>query len=230
MKRILLKISGESLSAEGLSIHPEKAKKLAELISQVGDMGKELVIVVGWGNIYRWSSLIEAGLLPADSHNMSTLSTVFNAVTLKNFLEKMNQKVSVYDALWVEFLTRYTPFSARRKLQKGEIVICSSGIGVPFFSTDTAGVIRSLELGCEAMIKLTKVDGVYDKDPMKYDDAKKIDEISYDECITQKLKILDTTALVLARDNNLPVFVSHMDDFSSLEKILRGKKSGTKIS
>ena len=174
--------------------------------------------------------MIEAGVLPADSHNMSMLSTVFNALTLKNFLEKQGKKVSVFDALNVEFLERYTLLVARERILAGNIVICSSGIGVPFFTTDTTGVIRSLELGCEAMIKLTKVDGVYDKDPMKYEDAKKIDTISYDECIEKNLKILDATALVLARDNNLPLYVANMEDIAGLKNILAGKKSGTKIS
>lgn len=230
MKRVLLKISWEALSSVGLSIVPEKAESLAKMIAEIKKDDIELVIVFGGGNIYRGSKLIESGVNAADSHNMSMLSTVFNAVTMKNFLEKQWVDSIVLDALHVEFLQEYTAMKARRYISKGKVVICSSGTGVPFFTTDTTWVLRALETGCELMIKLTKVDGVYDSDPMKNPDAKKIEEISYDDFIAQDLKVLDQTWVILARDNSLPIYVSKLDDITSIKAIITGKKSGTRIS
>ncbi len=230
MKRILLKISGEALSQDGLAIHPERAQKLAQMIQNLYRKGeREFAIVIGGGNIYRGSNLIAAGVDAADSHNMSMLSTVFNAVSLKNFLEKQGLTSRVLDALGVEFLERYTSLRAKKYISDGEIVILSSGSGCPFYTTDTAGVLRALETHCDAMIKLTKVDGVYDSDPVKNPDAKKIDTLTYDEVIAKDLKILDQTAIIMARDAELPVYVTHLDDQQSIEDILDGKVSGSKI-
>jgi len=181
MKRILLKISGEALSSEWWSIDPWAATELAEMIHKIKKTGLELVLVLGGGNIYRGSNLIAAGVDPADSHNMSMLSTVFNAVTLKNFLEKLWESVEV-------------------------------------------------ELHCDAMIKLTKVDGVYESDPVKNPDAKKIDALSYNEFITKDLKVLDQTAIIMARDNNLPIYVTKLGNIENITSIVSGKTSGTKIS
>ena len=230
MKRILLKISGEALSSENKSIDPGKAQKLAEMIIDIKKLWSDIVLVLGWGNIYRGSKLIQAGLDGADSHNMSMLSTVFNAVTLKNFLEKLWCECVIMDALRVEFLEKYSAIKARKYISEGKIVISSSWSGSPFFTTDTAWVLRALELHCDCMIKLTKVDGVYDRDPMKDTSAQKIDEISYDTFISQDLKILDQTGIIMARDNNLPLYVTKLDDLESIRAIIEGKKSGTKIS
>lgn len=229
MKRILLKISGEALSSSEKNIDSIQVKVLAAMVEEIQKIGIELVLVLWWGNIYRGSQLIEAGVDPADSHNMSMLSTVFNSLTLKNFLEAQGIESVVLDALWVEFLQEYTAIKAREYIKKWKIVICSSGTGTPFFTTDTTGVLRALELHCDAMIKLTKVDGVYDSDPMTNPQAKKSEDISYDAFIAQNLKVLDQTAIILARDNKLPVYVSKLDDIQSILKILRGEKAGTKI-
>jgi len=230
MKRILLKISGEALSSEWWSIDPWAATELAEMIHKIKKTGLELVLVLGGGNIYRGSNLIAAGVDPADSHNMSMLSTVFNAVTLKNFLEKLWESVEVMDALQVEFLQTYTAMTARKYIDEWKIVIASSGGGTPFFTTDTTGVLRALELHCDAMIKLTKVDGVYESDPVKNPDAKKIDALSYNEFITKDLKVLDQTAIIMARDNNLPIYVTKLGNIENITSIVSGKTSGTKIS
>lgn len=230
MKRILLKISWESLSWNGLSIDPIQAEKLAWMIIDISSKNIELVIVMWGGNIYRGSKLIEAGVDPADSHNMSMLSTVFNAVTLKNFLEKAWKQVVIMDALQVEFLESYTAMRAREYISEWKIVIASSWGGTPFFTTDTTGTLRALETHCDGMIKLTKVDGVYDSDPVANPNAQKIDEISYDDVIAQDLKVLDQTAVIMARDNNLPIYVTKLDDIESTLDIISGKKSGTKIS
>ena len=230
MKRILLKISGEALSSETKTIDSDQAQKLSEMITKIQKAGVELVIVLGWWNIYRGSKLIQAWVDPADSHNMSMLSTVFNSVTLKNFLEKQDIDSVVMDALGVAFLEKYSAIKAREAIKSWKIVICSSGTGTPFFTTDTTGVLRALETRCEAMIKLTKVDWVYDSDPMVNPDAQKIDIISYDDFIAQDLKVLDQTGIIMARDNKLPLYVTRLDDIESVMTIIRGGKSGTKIS
>jgi len=230
MKRVLLKISWESLSSDALSIDGTKASWLASMIQSIKKNGTQVVIVLWWWNIYRWSGLIKAWVDPSDSHNMSMLSTVFNGVTLKNFLEKLGETVEVLDALGVEFLERYTAMSARKYAESDSIVICTSWWGTPFFTTDTTGVLRALELHCDAMIKLTKVDGVYDSDPASNPQAQKIDILSYDDFIAQDLKALDQTAIIMARDNSLPIYVSQMWDMKALEAIISGEWAGTKIS
>ena len=230
MKRILLKISGEALSSETKTIDSDQAQKLSEMITKIQKAGVELVIVLGWWNIYRGSKLIQAWVDPADSHNMSMLSTVFNAVTLKNFLEKIGLECVILDALWVEFLQEYTAMKARKYIKARKIVICSSGTGTPFFTTDTTGTLRALETHCEAMIKLTKVDGVYESDPMVHPDAQRFESLSYDEFIQKDLKVLDQTAIIMARDNNLPIFVSKLDDSATLLDIIAGGNGGTKIA
>ena len=229
MKRVLLKISGEAFSGSNNSIDMSAANTVANMIEQLDVGGYELAIVVGGWNIYRGSKLIAAGLTPADSHNMSMLSTVFNAMTLQNVLNNRGVESLVLDALHIEFLQDYTSEKWKKYLNQGKIVILSSGTGCPYFSTDTGAVLRALELDCEAVIKLTKVDGVYDKDPMKYEDALFISEISGNDFIAQNLQVFDQTGIILARDNTLPIFVTKLDDYKSLEKIILGKQAGTKI-
>ena len=229
MKRILLKISGEALSSQDVSIDPNRVEQLAEMIMNLKKTGLELVLVLGGGNIYRGSQLIKAGVDASESHNMSMLSTVFNSVTLKSFLESKGLEPIVLDALWVGFLEKYTAIQSRKYLQEWKIVICSSGTGAPFFTTDTGGVLRALEANCDAMIKLTKVDGVYDSDPMIHTNARKIDALSYDDFIHKDLKVLDQTGVIMARDNNLPIYVSRLDDIESIYAIIEWKNAGTKI-
>lgn len=230
MKRILLKISGEALSGEGVSIHPDKAQSIAAMIQEVKNTWVEVVVVLGGWNIYRGSTLIAAGVDPADSHNMSMLSTVFNALTLKNFLMKIGESPVVMDAFHIEFLETYRAILAREYISEWRIVIASSGGGTPFFTTDTTGVLRALELHCDAMIKLTKVDGVYDSDPVKNSDAKKIDALSYDDFISQNLKVLDQTAIIMARDNGLPIYVISLENPQNIHDIIAWKPVWTKIS
>lgn len=230
MKRILLKISGEALSSDGASIHPDKASELARQIVEIKKSWVELVLVLWWWNIYRGSNLIAHWVDPADSHNMSMLSTIFNAVTLKNFLEKEWIEVEVMDALHVEFLESYSAMSARKYIDQWKVVIASSGGGTPFFTTDTTWVLRALELHCDAMIKLTKVDWVYDSDPVSNPEAKKIESLSYDEFIANNLKVLDQTAVIMARDNNLPIYVTQLWKVENILSILDGRPLWTKIS
>ncbi len=230
MKRILLKISGEALSSDTQSIDPQKAEYLAREISYIQKSELELILVFWWGNIYRGSQLIASWVDPADSHNMSMLSTVFNCVTIKNSLDKLWIKSIIMDALQVEFLEKYSAMWARGYLSEGKIVISSSGWGSPFFTTDTAWVLRALETHCEAMIKLTKVDGVFDSDPVKDPHAQKFENISYDDFISQDLRALDQTAVIMARDSSLPIYVMNINSMSDIPSLLDGKKLGTRIS
>lgn len=226
---ILLKISWEAFCGEWEKwITPGEVLKIAEMIEYLQSLGKKIVLVLGGGNIYRWSSLIAAGVKAVDSHNLSMLSTLFNAVTLKNFLEQKWIDCVVMDALHVEFVEPYRATQAQKYLKEGKIVICSSGTGAPFFTTDTGGVIRALELKCDIMIKATKVDGVYDKDPKKYSDARKYETLDYTSFITQNLQILDQSAIILARDNALKIAVIRFEK-EALKRLLWGEKEGTLI-
>lgn len=230
MKRILLKISWEALSSEVSSIDAKSVAALAANICKIQDLWIELVLVLGGGNIYRWSQLIASGVDPADSHNMSMLSTVFNALTLKNFLQRLGMSAVVMDALHVEFLEKYTATKAREYISEGKVIIASSWWWNPFFTTDTTWVLRALETHCDAVVKLTKVDWVYDSDPMKNPEAKKFDSLSYNDFIKKNLKVLDQTAIILARDNTLPIYVSNLNNFDDLISIIEGRSAGTKIS
>jgi len=229
MKRILLKISGEAFSWPEGSIDISLARKLWDFLQNFFQKWYQIAIVVWGGNIYRGSKLISWWLSPTDSHSMSMLSTVFNAVTLKNILIERSVPSVVLDALDVRFLEQYTSDKWKKYLNEGKIVICSSGTWNPYFTTDSAWVLRALELDCEAIIKLTKVDGVYDRDPMQYKDAVYISEISYDDFLQKKLQVFDAAWIVMARDNKLPLFISKISDIWALENILNWWVAGSKI-
>ncbi len=229
-KRILLKISGEAFCEVGVwGLESKQIQHVAEIIKEITAHWLQLVIVVGGWNIYRGSSLINAWMKSSDSHNMSMLSTVFNGLSLKNFLEKISVDAVVMDALWVEFLERYTSLQASEYLKSWKIVICTSGTWSPYVSTDTAGVVRAIELECEVMIKATKVDGVYDSDPVKNPNAHKIENISYNEFIEKNLQVFDQTGIILARDNNLEIQITKFDK-ESIIATLWNKTLGTIIS
>ncbi|MDP2090013.1 MAG: UMP kinase [Candidatus Gracilibacteria bacterium] len=229
--RILLKISGEALKGEKeFGIDPDFTKNVVKIIKEIYDKGIQIAIVIGGGNIYRGGSLISAGVNPADSHNLSMLSTVFNGVVLKNFLEKDGIDSVVMDPNGINFVEDYSKNNALKYLKEGKIVICTGGIGNPYFTTDTGGVLRSLELDCEMMIKATKVDGVYDKDPMKFDDAVFYEKISYEEVINKNLKILDQNAVALAKDNNVKIKVVNISKSGAVLRAVIGEKEGSLIS
>ena len=178
-KRILLKISWEAFSwNKDFGIDIKSVEKIAEKISSALKNNIELAIVIGWWNIYRWSNLIASWIPSSDSHNLSMLSTVFNWVILKNILKKYSIKSEVFDPLWIKFLTPYNKDEAKDQMKKWNVVIFVCWTWNPYFTTGTWWVLRSLELECDMMIKATKVDGVYDKDPMKYKYAKFVDKIS----------------------------------------------------
>jgi len=229
--RVLLKISGESLKWEKeFWIDPDFVKKVVWTIKEVYDKGYEIVIVIWWWNIYRWSNLIQNWVNPTDSHNLSMLWTVFNGVVLKNFLEMQWIKSIVMDPNTIKFVEKYNKDRAFCYLNDKKIVICTWWTWNPYFTTDTWWVLRALELNCDMMIKATKVDGVYDKDPMKYKDAIFFENISYGEIISKNLKILDQAAVILARDNSLVIKVVNISRDKAVLNALQWKKEGSTIS
>ncbi len=229
--RILLKISGEVLKWErDFWIDPIFTKIVVSKIKEIYDKNIEIAIVIWWGNIYRWSNLISAWVNPSDSHNLSMLSTVFNWVVLKNFLEQEWIESVVMDPNWIKFVEKYSKNVGIEYLKKWKIVICTGWTWNPFFTTDTGWVLRALELECSMMIKATKVDGIYDKDPVVYDDAIFFENITYDEVISRNLKIMDQTAVSLAKENKMILKVVNLSKKGAILKAIEGKKEGSTIS
>lgn len=223
--RVLLKISWEAMKWEkDFWIDPNQVEKIAQKIKKILKKEIELVLVIWWWNIYRWTNLIEAWVSPADSHNMSMLSTVFNWLVLKNFLEQSWVKTKVMDPNWIKFLEKYNKDIAKWYLDKWYVVICTWWTWNPYFTTDTWGVLRALELWCDLMIKATKVDWVYDKDPIKYNDAKFFEKISYDEFISKNLKIMDQTAILLAKEWKLVLKVVNFAKKGAIIDVIEWKK------
>ncbi len=228
--RVLLKISGEALKGiVDFWIDPEYTKQVVKVIKEIKKQKVELAIVVWWWNIYRWSDLIKSWVDASDSHNLSMLSTVFNWVVLKNFLEKAWLKSVVMDPNGINFVENYDKNKAREYLENDSIVICTWWTGNPYFTTDTWWVLRSLELKCDMMIKATKVDWVYDSDPVTNLNAKFFDKISYNEVIKQDLKVMDQTAISLARDAWLVLRVVNLSKKWAVLNVIKGKKEGSII-
>ncbi len=230
-KRILLKISWEAFSWDkDFWIDIKSVEKVAEKISSILKNWIELAVVIWWWNIYRWSNLIESWIPSSDSHNLSMLSTVFNWVILKDILKKHSIESEVFDPVGIKFLTPYNKDKAKQQMKKWKVAIFVCWTWNPYFTTDTGWVLRSLELECDMMIKATKVDWVYNKDPMKYDDAKFFETISYNEAISKNLKIMDQTALVMARDWSLPLKVVNFNKEWTINKAILWEKIWTTIN
>ena len=229
--RVLLKISGEALKWEkDFWIDVKYVLDIVSRIKEIHEKNIELAIVVWWWNIYRWSDLIKSWVDSSDSHNLSMLSTVFNGVVLKNFLEQAWLQSVVMDPNWINFVEKYNKNIAREYLECGKIVICTWWTWNPYFTTDTGWVLRSLELSCDMMIKATKVDGIYDKDPIKYSDAVFFENITYDEVTAKNLRIMDQTAVSLAKENNQILKVVNMSKSWAILKAIEGEKEGSTIS
>ena len=221
--RILIKFSGEALAAEnGFGIDTKVLKFLADEIKEVKNAGFEVAIVIGGGNFIRGVSAAKDGIIKRTSGDyMGMLATVINAVAMQEALENDNVDVRVQSAIKMEEIAEnFIVRRAIRHLEKGRVVIFAAGTGNPFFTTDTAGVLRASEIGASAIIKATKVDGIYDKDPQKYKDAKLLKEISYEEALKDNIKVMDDTAIALARENKLPIIVCNMFKKGNLLKIL----------
>ena len=229
--RVLLKLSGEILAGErGFGVDPVKAKALADEVKSVRDLGVEVGVVIGGGNIIRGELAEVQGMDRVSADYLGMLATIINAITLQDALEKIGCQTRTLTAISISQLAEpYIRRRAVRHLEKGRVAILAGGTGNPYFSTDTAAVLRATEIEAEAVMKGTKVDGVYDKDPMKFDDAKKFDSISYKEVIESDLKVMDMTAITMARENDLPIVVFDVNCPGNLKKILEGNNLGTTV-
>ena len=229
-KRVLLKLSGEALAGEkGTGIDPETVKLICREIAEVASLGVELALVIGGGNIFRGLSTSAKGMDRSNADYMGMLATVMNAVAVQDALEKAGCPTRVLSAIDIrELCEPYIHRRAIRHMEKGRIIICAAGTGNPYFTTDTAAALRGTELKCDAIIKATKVDGVYDKDPMKFSDAVRFDELTYDETLRRHLKVMDATAITLAQENSIPVIVCSIFG-GAIKKVVCGEPAGTTV-
>ena len=229
--RILLKLSGEILAGDkGFGVDPAKANLLAQEIKSVADLGLEIGVVIGAGNIIRGEMAAEGGMERVPADYLGMLATIINAITLQDALEKVGCETRTLSAITISQLAEpYIRRRALRHLEKGRIVIIAGGTGNPYFSTDTAAALRATELGADIVLKGTKVDGVYDKDPVKHDDAKKYDILSFQKVIEDGLRVMDLTAVTLCKENNLPIIVFAINNAGSLLTVVQGNSIGTLI-
>jgi len=230
-KRILLKLSGEALmSAEGESIDAATVKRLAGEVNELCALGIEVGLVIGGGNILRGAEKAAEGLDRVTSDQMGMLATVINALAMQDALEHMGQQVRVMTALKINQVCEdYIRRKAVRHLEKGRVVIFAAGTGNPFFTTDTAASLRAIEINAQSMIKATKVKGVYSADPEKDKNAKFYSRLTYDEALDQRLNVMDTTALVLCRDNDLPMRVMNVFEPGAIMRLMKGEDIGSLI-
>ena len=229
-KRILLKLSGEVLAGEtGKGIDNDTVLKICKSVKKVADMGVEVAIVVGGGNFWRGRTSEHMDRTRADHIGM--LATAMNSLALCDALEQLGANVRVQTAIEMRQIAEpYIRNKAIRHFEKGRIVIFGCGTGSPFFSTDTAAALRSVEINADALFKATNVDGVYDKDPNKYPDAVKFDTVSFQEVITRDLKVMDSTAFSLCKDNDMPIIVFNLNDPENIVKAVSGEKIGTTVT
>jgi uridylate kinase len=231
-RRILLKLSGEALGGErGIGICPEAVQDMARQVQEVRDLGVEVVIVIGGGNIFRGLSGSERGVERATGDYMGMLATVINSLALQDALEKLGVATRVQSAITMHQVAE--PFIRRRAmrhLEKGRVVIFGGGTGNPFFSTDTAAALRANEIGAEVILKATKVDGIYDSDPQKNPKAKRYAQINYQEALLKRLKVMDSTAFSMCEDNKMPIIVFDLFKAHNLRRVVLGEKVGTLVT
>ncbi|MBR0296489.1 MAG: UMP kinase [Paludibacteraceae bacterium] len=230
-KRILLKLSGESLAGQqGHGIDPQRLNAYAKQIKEIADLGVEIGIVIGGGNIFRGLSGAQKGFDRVKGDQMGMLATVINSLALSSALEALGQKVRVLTSVRMEPVGDfYNKNKAIRLLSKGNIVILAGGTGLPFFTTDTASGLRAIEIEADIMFKGTRVDGIYTADPEKDPTATKFDTITYDEVLERGLKVMDLTAITLCRENKMPIYVFNMDKEGNLIKVIQGEQIGTLV-
>jgi uridylate kinase len=231
-KRVLLKLSGEALCKEGgYGIDTAILTRIAEEIRDVTKTGVELAIVIGAGNIFRGVSGAMKGMDRASADYMGMLATVINALALQDVLESQGVHTRVQSAIRMEEVAEpYIRRRATRHLEKGRVVIFGAGTGNPFFTTDTAASLRAIEIGADAILKATRVDGVYDRDPLKHKGARRFDRLTYLDVLKQELKVMDATAISLCMDNKMPIVVFDMTRKGNIQKAVRGEPIGTVVS
>ncbi len=230
-KRILLKLSGEALMGEqDFGISPDILSRIADEVRSLIDAGVQVAMVIGGGNIFRGVSLASSGMDRTSADQMGMLATVINALAMQDAIEQKGMKVRVMSALSIHSVCEdYIRRRAVRHLEKGRVVIFAAGTGNPFFTTDSAASLRGIEINANVVIKGTKVDGVYNADPMKDKAAVRYDHLSYDQVIEEKLAVMDTTAIVLCRDNKVPIRVYDMSEKGALLRMIQGENVGTLV-
>ncbi len=231
-RRILLKLSGEALAGKsGFGIDPDKAENIAYRVKGVHDLGVDVAIVIGGGNLWRGRSGLDLGMDRATADYMGMLATVMNALALMDAMESIGLVTRVQSAVEMHAVAEpYIRRRAIRHLEKGRVVILGGGTGNPYFSTDTAAALRAMEIGADVLIKETKVDGIYDSDPMTNPDAVRFDHLTYIEFLNRRLTIMDSTAISLCMDNNLPILVLNLWNPTHLNQALHGEKVGTLVT
>jgi uridylate kinase len=231
IQRVLLKLSGEALMGDfNFGIDPEILRQTAADIIEQQKKGIQLALVIGAGNIFRGAGLAQSGIDRVNADQMGMLATVMNALAMQDAIKKQGVNCRVMSALAIDQVGEpYSALKAREYLDKGDIVIFAAGTGNPYFTTDTAASVRAIEIQADLLLKATKVDGVYDKDPMKNPDAKRYDNLNYDEAISRELGVMDLTAMVLCRENKMSLGVFKLFDKGALAAMLAGKSIGTKI-
>lgn len=230
--RILLKLSGEALLGErSHGVDPQRILTYSKEIKEIVDVGIEIAIVIGGGNIFRGVSGASNGIDRVQADYMGMLATVINGLALQSSLEELNVQTRLQTAVKIEAVAEpYIKRKAVRHLEKKRVVIFSAGTGNPFFTTDSAAVLRAIEINADVILKGTRVDGIYNIDPEKNKDAVKFKKLTYDEAIDKKLKIMDSTAFTLSQENNLPIIVFNMNKPGNLKKIIEGKDIGTTVN
>ena len=231
-QRVLLKLSGEALQGNlGYGVDPKVANSIARQIQEVHQLGYELAVVIGAGNIFRGLQGAEAGMDRATADYIGMLATIINSMVLQDALEKLGVPTRVQSAIEVrELCEPYIRRRAIRHFDKGRVVIFAAGTGNPYFTTDTAAVLRGVEIGADIILKATKVDGVYDKDPVKSKNAKKFEKLTYLDVLKRELKVMDSTAISLCMDNKLPLIVFNLTKYGNIKKAITGTKIGTLVS
>ena len=230
-KKILLKLSGEALMGDQeFGISSDVIASYAKQIKEIVDLGVEVSIVIGGGNIFRGISGAAQGVDRVTGDHMGMLATVINSLALQNSIEKLGVPTRVQTAIEMPKIAE--PFikrRAQRHLEKGRVVIFGAGTGNPYFTTDTAAALRAIEMGTDVVIKATKVDGIYDKDPVKFADAKKYEKVTYNEVLAKDLKVMDATAISLCRENKLPIIVFNSLIEGNLTRVIMGENIGTTV-
>ena len=230
-RRILLKLSGEVLAGEqGFGIDPKKATELANEVKSIYEMGVSIGLIIGAGNIFRGLQAATKGMDRVTGDYLGMLATIMNAISLQDALEKVGVETRTLSAITVTKIAEpYIRRRALRHMEKGRLVIIAGGTGNPYFTTDTAAALRATELHAEVLIKGTKVDGVYDKDPVVNSDAKRYKNISFDEVLSKNLRVMDLTAITLCKENALPIRVFNINNKGDLKRLLNGEDIGTTV-
>jgi uridylate kinase len=231
-KRVLLKMGGEALaSPSGFGIDPTQAKLVAEVVKGVYDLGIELAIVIGAGNLWRGAAGVDQGMEQATADHMGMIATVMNALALQDALERLGIVTRVQTAIEMRTVAEpYIRLRAIRHLEKERVVIIGGGTGNPYFTTDTAGALRAMEVGAEVLIKATKVDAVYDDDPELNPAARRLDSLSYIDALNMRLKVMDSTAITLCMEHDMPIVVLNLWQSNSVKNLILGEAVGTEIS